>query len=387
MYKDQMIIARINALTKDSKIADQLEGFKEIIGEYPDNPIVSRMFADFLKKVRSFANAIKRYRMAYELFMDQGEILQAIATLFELWEIVTPTPNDLRALYAKLRRKESHHSVVAECFATMSYQELRATISYLGKTTVRADEIVQQPGNIEDSLYFVISGELVKSTAETESEKFAVVQFLKANDHFGEGYPFEVKDPKPYLVKAAKDAELFRMSKEDFLILCSEHPDLKSGIKKLINYQLLPDTDKPEKFFRKTSRRHLTISLSLDIFPVEPGRRPITVKGYSSDISLGGACVIVNPKYQDIPVENILNRQIMLRVSMPDESINVSIMGDIAWFKETMIKGQQTCAIGVQFKETPPRLRASMIVFVNALGSMNKHTDTFNLSQDEIEAR
>ncbi|MDT8334439.1 MAG: PilZ domain-containing protein, partial [Desulfurivibrionaceae bacterium] len=162
---------------------------------------------------------------------------------------------------------------------------------------------------------------------------------------------------------------------------------LKLGIRKLIKYQRIPEDEKPEKFFRKTSRRHLTIPLSLDIFDHQPGLSPLAAKGFSSDISLGGACIIVDPKYRDIPAEDILDRKIRLRVGLPDESIAVSIVGRITWFKETEIKGQQTCAIGVQFQETPPRLRASMIVFVTALGTINSSATNYHFSQDEIEAK
>jgi Tfp pilus assembly protein PilZ len=269
----------------------------------------------------------------------------------------------------------------------MSYQELRATLLHLKKIRVKADEIVHHPGDPEESLYFVISGELVKSQAKSESEDFAVVQFLIANDHFGDDHPCEVKEPVSYQIRAAGESELLKISKDDFLTICKDHPNLKNGLTKLVKDQLIPEAIKPEKFFRKTSRLHQTIYLSLDIFHPEPGRQPISVKGFSSDISLGGACVIVDHKYQDIQVEDILKRKIMLRVSLPDESISVLIMGNIVWSKKTEINGQQTCAIGLQFADTPPRLRAAMIVFVNAVGSMGKHAADYNLSQDEIERR
>lgn len=37
-----------------------------------------------------------------------------------------------------------------------------------------------------------------------------------------------------------------------------------------------------------------------DILDQQLGRHPITIKGFSSDNSLGGACVIVDPRYRDI---------------------------------------------------------------------------------------
>jgi CRP-like cAMP-binding protein len=387
MTSEKVAISIIEGLTKGSITINKTEEFKKILAEYPDDPQLNRLFADFLKKEHSFANAIKKYRKAYDLFMAAGETLQAIAALLELWEVAGPTPHDFRGLYSQLCRKDSHSSVVAECFAKMSYKELRATLSYMEKIRVKTDGVVQHPGEPEESLFFVISGELVKSPAESEADSFAVVQFLKPNDHFGDDFPCDVKRPAPYLVRAASDAELLKISKQDFLTLTGEFPDLKSSLKKLIKYQLIPDTDKPDKFFRKTSRRHLSVFLGLDILDREPGRHPVSVKGFSSDISLGGACVIIDPRYRDIPVEDIVDRQTKLRVSLPDETINVTIMGKVAWCRKTEIDGEETFAIGVQFNEMPPRLRGSMIIFVNAVGIMNRHVGNYSLSQDEIESR
>jgi CRP-like cAMP-binding protein len=383
---DQSVISAKAAFASNPQTITSKEEYKKLLGSYPDNPGINRLCADFLKKERYFTNAIKRYQKTYGLFMAEDKTFQAIATLFELWEIVKPVPYEFRFLHSQLRRKIAHNSVIAECFAAMSYKELRATFSSLEKIRLKADEICQAPGDPENFLCLVVSGELVKSPADATGDRDERVRFLGANDHFGNDLPFAGEGPARYQVRASSDAELLRMGKKDFLVLCETHPELMTGIKKLGKFQQLADTEKPEKFFRKTSRRHLTISLSLDILALDPGRDPIRVKGFSSDISLGGACVIVDPKYRDIPADDILNRKTRLRVSLPDESINVSIIGTVAWYKEIEINGQQTCAIGVQFNETPPRLRASLIVFISSVGSMSKHDTSFNLSQDEIEA-
>jgi CRP-like cAMP-binding protein len=372
MSKDKLALNIIEGLTKGSITINRVEEYKKLLTEYPNDPFVNRLFADFLHKAHSFADAIEKYRKSYDLFMAEGETLLAIASLFELWGIIAPVPYDFRSLHSKLRRKDSHNSVIAEFFAKMSYPELRATISRLEKIQVKADEIVQSPDEPEDSFFFVVSGELVKTPIEAENEKYGVVQFLKENDHFGDYFPWEVKRPAPYQVRAASDAELLKISKENLLNLCEKHPSLKNGIKKLIKYQLIPDEEKPDKFFRKTSRRNFAISLVLDIIDPEPGRHPITVKGSSRDISLGGARITVDPRYRDIPINDILGRKTKLRVSLPDESISVSIMGKIAWRKETEIDGQQTCALGIQFNETPPRLRGSMIIFIYAVGTFSQ---------------
>ncbi|MCK5642870.1 MAG: cyclic nucleotide-binding domain-containing protein [Gammaproteobacteria bacterium] len=373
MFKDQSSISIIEGLTKGSITITRMGEYKKLLDEYPHNPFVNRLFADFLKKEHSFANAIKMYRKAYGLFMADGEALLSIAALFELWEIVAPVPYDFRALHSDLRRKDSHNSILAEYFTKMSYPELRATISRLEKVRVQGDTIFRNPGDPEDSLFFIISGELIcESPVETKIAKNSDVLFLRENDHFGDYFPCEVKRPAPYMIKALSDTELLKITKESFMSLCEEYPNLRNGVNKLIKHQLIPDEKKPAKFFRKTSRRHLSISLSLDIIDPELGRQPLSVKGLSSDMSLGGACIIVDPRYRDISIKDILHRKARIRISLPDESINVSIMGNIAWCKEIETNGQPTCELGVQFNETPPKVLGSMIIFVNALGSLSQ---------------
>ena len=375
MFKDKSAISKIEGLTKGSITINKTEEYKKLLTEYPNNPYVNRLFADFLKEEKSFANAIKIYQKAYELFMVEGETLHAIATLFELWEIVKPVPYDFRSLHSHLRRKKSHNSIVFEFFAKMSYKELRSTLSYLKKIGGKANEIVKEQGDPEEALFFVISGELVKSQTDPESDRHPVVQFLKANDLFGDDLPCAVKSPMPYQVEAASNAELLKITKEDFLNLCEEHPELKHSFTKLIKYPLIPDAKKSDKFSRNTPRRHLTISLDLDILDSEVGQHPISVKGSTRDISLGGVCIIIDPKYLDIPLEDIIDRKTKLRFGLPNESLAVSITGRIAWCKKTKINEHQTYALGVEFNKISPQLSGLMIIFVNTLSSMNKqHT-------------
>jgi hypothetical protein len=127
--------------------------------------------------------------------------------------------------------------------------------------------------------------------------------------------------------------------------------------------------------------------LGLEIFEDTPGRQPISVKGFTSDISLGGVCIIVDPRYRDIPVEHIINRKAKIKISLPDETISLIILGRMAWYKETVIDGQPTYALGVQFEEMPPKLRGLLIIFANAIGTTTKHIETIEISQDILDKK
>ena len=378
---DQSII---ESLVKGTITFNDTEEYKKVLKSFPDDPRLNRQFADFLKKSKSFIDANKEYRKAFRLFVETGETLQAIAAILHGWEIVSPSPHDFRFLHSQLRRKNFHNSAIAECFAKMSYQELNAVVRKLEPIQFAAEDVIQEVGDEEDALYFVISGELVRTFPENEKGQTDEV-VLKANDHFGDLYPCEERKSVAGQIKCRSQVEVLKITKTDLLTLCGEYPDLENGITSFTRDQCLPKEDKPAKFYRKTSRRHLAVMLGIEIFEEEPGRQPISVKGFTSDISLGGVCVIVDPRYRDIPVNNIANRKTKIRISLPDETISLTILGRMAWFKETSIDGQPTYAIGIQFNEMPPRLRGLLIVFANAVGTMTKQLETREISQDDLE--
>ncbi len=81
---------------------------------------------------------------------------------------------------------------------------------------------------------------------------------------------------------------------------------------------------------------------------------------------------MVDPRYRDLPISDLVNRKAKLRISLPDESLSLTTLGRLAWYKETDLDGEATYTIGIQFSEMPPRLRGLLIVFANAVGSMSR---------------
>ncbi len=376
----------IESLVKGTVTFNDAEEYIKILKEFPDDPRLNRLFGDFLKKKKSFINANLEYRKAFQMFMETGDPLQAITSILHSWEIVSPTARDFRYLHSQLRRKNFHNSAVAECFAKMSYQELKAFVTKLEPVQFADGEIVQKVDDPEEALYFVISGELVRVLPEGKNDARQEM-IIRENDQFGDIYPCEEKKSVVAQVKCQSAVELLKITKTDLLTLCGEYPDLENGITRFTRYQSLPEEEKPAKFYRKTSRRHLSVMLGLEIFEDVPGRQPISVKGFTSDISLGGVCIIVDPRYRDIPVDDIINRKTKIRISLPDETISLIILGRMAWYKETAIDGQPTYALGVQFEEMPPKLRGLLIIFANAVGTMTKQLETVELTQDILDKK
>lgn len=351
--------------------------FRKALKNSPNDPWLYRLLADFHRGNKSFIEADKTYRKAYQLFMEQGKSLQGIAALLRAWAIIRPTPHDFRRLHSQLRHKDSHTSAIAECLAKMSYHELSAVLKKGVLVRYSAHSVVRKAGEVEDSLFVVVYGNLA-STAHDDNgpQENGSASILKENDFWGDRHPWSAKKSFGNLVKTMTEVELFKISKPDLLTLCGEHPDLQIGLKGLIEDQTTGREEKPSKFYRKTSRRHLSITLHLEIFARDPGKYPVIVKCFTSDMSLGGVCVIVDPRYRDLPIEDLINRKSRLSISLPDESISLTILGRLAWYKETDLDGDDTYAIGIQFNEMPPRLRGLLIVFANAVGATSRQMTT-----------
>ena len=157
----------------------------------------------------------------------------------------------------------------------------------------------------------------------------------------------------------------------ELMTICGNHPDVETGLKNLLaDTEILPE-EKPSIYNRKTSRQNLKITLAVEIYPDETGRSPYLFKGFSSDISLGGVCLVIDPKYRDLPTGELMGRIAKLRISLPDESVGLNIFGTLAWRKQVELDGDPTTMLGIQFNDMPPRLRGLLIVFANTIGQMS----------------
>jgi CRP-like cAMP-binding protein len=373
MVGDKSADSVFEQLISGTRRLSNSDEFRLALKSSPNDPWLYRLLADFHKGNKSFIEADKTYRKAYQLFMEQGKSLQGIAALLRTWAIIRPTLHDYRLLHSQLRRKDSHASAIAECLAKMSYDELTAVLQKSVLVRYPAQSVVRKAGEVEDALFVVVYGRL-SSTAPDDNgpQGTDTAAIIKENEFFGDRHPCSAEKTASNLVKSLTEIELLKISKTDLLTLCGEHPDFQIGLRGLIDDQSLAEYEKPTKFYRKTSRRKLSITLHLEILAREPGKLPVIVKCFTSDMSLGGVCVVVDPRYRDLPIEDMLNRKSRLSISLPDESISLTILGRLAWYKETDMDGEDTYAIGIQFNEMPPRLRGLLIVFANAVGSMSR---------------
>jgi c-di-GMP-binding flagellar brake protein YcgR len=96
------------------------------------------------------------------------------------------------------------------------------------------------------------------------------------------------------------------------------------------------------------------MQINLIIFQEESGKPSLDLSGFTKDISLGGACVVLGTNYQTGNITNLAGKNVKIKMSLPIESISINILGKIVWGKEVPVEGKKTAIIGIQFKEINP---------------------------------
>jgi hypothetical protein len=120
----------------------------------------------------------------------------------------------------------------------------------------------------------------------------------------------------------------------------------------------------------------LPIRMVLELPSTQSDAAPIAIEGYSSDISMGGMCVVLNG--QDGHVSGFLNSlskldgQNQIRISFPGDTMELKVKGYIVWSHGIQFNGRKTLAVGIQFKEDSPIMRGMLFMFAKSLAGTEK---------------
>ena len=112
--------------------------------------------------------------------------------------------------------------------------------------------------------------------------------------------------------------------------------------------------------------------MNLEIPSRQASGAPVVIDGYSSDISIGGICVILNGQSEHMT--HLLGslpaggRDHQVRVSFPGDTMELKVQGTIAWHHKIHFNGTKTLALGIQFEEDSPKLQGMLFMFANSLG-------------------
>jgi CRP-like cAMP-binding protein len=358
-----------------SIVIDSVEAFKSILKQYPENASLLKAYSDFLTRCNLYDLAAKSYGQASDLFVKEGKILQAIVSKKLEWRIKPAEEKETQRFLTTLKNGKFRDIPLKDFFKRLNHEEMLAVISNFVRARLPAGTIIKKKGDAEDNLYFIVSGTLKDSLYPSIDEKVKVHRppniYLNENEFFGDVYPLNEDRKCKSDIETVTQVELVKLSKPKLIQLCKKFSNLELGILDLCKIRLQSDKPGYSKLLRKAHRYDMPVDMNLELYPRATSNTPVLVEGFSSDISVGGICAILDSKNADIndiveAFENGANSEIIW-VGFPAEKMHIRVLGRIAWSHAVILNGPKTLVIGIQFEEMSPRLRGMLFMFANSL--------------------
>ena len=358
-----------------SIVIDSVEAFKSILKQYPENASLLKAYSDFLTKSNLFDLAAKSYGEASNLFVKEGKILQAIVSKKLEWRIKPAVDKETQLFLNALKKGRFKDIPLKDFFRRLSHEEMLAVISNFVRARLPAGTTIKKKGDDEDNLYFIVSGTLKDSLYPSIDEKVKVHRppniYLNENEFFGDIYPFSEERKCKSDIETVTQVELVKLSKPKLIQLCKDFSNLELGLLDLCKIRLQSDKLGFSKLLRKAQRYDMPVDMNLELFPQAESDTPVLVEGFSSDISVGGICAILDSSHGSIDTlveafENGTNSK-KIWVGFPAEKMHVKVLGRIAWSHAVILNGKKTLVLGIQFEEMSPRLRGMLFMFANSL--------------------
>ena len=351
---------------------NSIDEFKSILKIFPNDPALQKAFSNLLNKEKRIEEAAKSYDRAAQLFIDAGKLLQAIDSKMLQWKIKPPTPREAQLFYTTLQQGSYYESPLKKFFHRLSYQELVAFVSKLGRMELSPGKMIKKTGDLEDNLYFVVSGNLKETVfvplrKEDDSLYRKRACLLSENQFFGNVYPLKEKNISKSYVETSTRSELVAITKSNLAKICEKHPNIEKGLtdlyrvrKKDGNGDLLPKV-------RKMGRHNLPLKINLHIFTDSNQKEPLIIDGYSRDLSIGGLCVILDGKYKSISAISKNIKTAKIEMSLPEEELVLKVSGDIVWSREFSWKKKKIVALGFRFKEMSPKFKGMFFMMADSI--------------------
>lgn len=346
----------VRRIVDGSVTIDSGKEFEKLFKVFPKDPYLHRVFADLLKQNKSFEAAADAYESATQLFIEADLTLQAIVAKILEWRIFRPSDQEGQAFYLSLREGCSKDTALQRFLIKMTYPEMIAFMFALIPRLFSVGSMVKRFGDEEASLYFVVSGALEETTyhrlvTEGWIQKKSSKDLVE-NDFFGEIYPFEEEKLSRSDIETITRVELVEITKSKLMTICRKYPNIKPLINDLYEARSESDKEGFSTTVRRTVRHQLPIQINLKIYQDQPDKAPMEFTGFTENISLGGARVVLSAKkYQTGPADYLTGKKVKIKIGLPTASGRLSILGTTVWSKEVYIEGKATPVLGIQFQQ------------------------------------
>ena len=365
----------IDNIANGSIVINSVEAMRDIIKKVPNEPCLERMYADMLLEHKMLEGAAKAYNRSARLYYKKGKMLSAIVAKISHWHTEMPSDHNVKTFFSALKGCKDNDLPINNFFSKLSTNELKSFCFLFETVLLPANQTIKKVGDIEDHLFFIVSGKLEDSLYMTLQNQGRIFRkptlILSENDYFGKVYPFNEEHRSQSYIKTLEPTELVSISKEKLLQICRKYPNIELAIIDLLKIRSQSVSSESSVKIRRHPRYKFRLRLTLEIFPKKSNEKIISLEGYSKDISVGGMGIILdlkqlNDKVDSSSFSSFLNNA-KIRVNMTMEACSILVSGRIAWSREIVHEGAKTIAIGMQFSDMSPGTQGFLFALINSL--------------------
>lgn len=344
----------ISRIIDGSVSIDSTAELNNLLKAFPNDPWLHRISADLFKREKSIYAAADAYGTAAGLFIKKDMLLQAIASKILEWKILKPSVREALSFYSSLHERKAKNTGVRDFFIKMTYPETMAIMDILELRHFPAGNTLKRFGEEENDLYFVVSGTL-EETIYYRTEKGGKLQkkptkTLVENDFFGEIYPFNEEKVSSSTVETITRVEFAKCSKSGLMAICRKYPNIKLLINALYQSRPASDPTHVPGTLRETVRHRLPTQVNIKIYGKDPDKAPLTLDGFTENISLGGACIILGGNYKTGYFDTLTGKKVKIQIYLAVAFVSLSILGTVVWSTDASLEGRKTAALGIQFE-------------------------------------
>ena len=357
---------------------NSIDEFKSILRIFPNDPALHRVYADLLARKNSHSAAVRSYSRAATLNIEAGMMLQAIICKILEWRLKKPTRQRVRRFYNTLSSGSYYQTPLNEFLINLAFDEFTALVNQMTRIRLAAGRTIRKIGDPQAELFLVVSGNLKATTllplSKTRSKPQNESVFLTDNDFFGDIYPYNSSKISQAFVETITAAELVKISKAKLRRISKKYPNIELGLIDLFKARSEIGESGLLRKVRQIDRHLLPIKVEMQIFPGNSDDHPIVLDGYTRDVSIGGMCVVLDPDYAHVPSMYQKIKRVQVRLSMPGDAMTIGVAGKIVWSRQVKDEGRKTVALGLQYRNMPPKLSGLLVVFADILHETNAAT-------------
>ena len=139
---------------------DSVKEFGEVLKDFPEDPALHKAYADLLAKKDSSDLAYLSYGKVAALYLKSGQLLPAILAKILQWHIKSPFYQDAQLFLAALNDDSIPATPLKIFIEKLSKPETISIIKCMQNIKLPAGQLIYKAGNVQDSLFFVVSGRI-----------------------------------------------------------------------------------------------------------------------------------------------------------------------------------------------------------------------------------